>query len=456
MALHLYRRHRRQCKGHHPEDSYSGEFDERQKGWRRCECPILLAGTLAGHFRRCPTETSDWDAARAVAVHRWEVAAWTASPPTPPAAPSPPLPPAAPTGGPVPVSAPPSPPRVTDGRMTLPAATHAFLTNREGRHLKNATLKKYRTFVKQISAFATTRGYRCVDEFTMADVDDFYAQWRLGPRTKGKRLATLRAFFRFCFHRKWVPDNPLSPDLKPPVGASTPANKAPFTDEEIDRIIRACDQVRAREPNGAARWRRVAIEAEDGPGQWTGEDLKDLIWLMLYTGYRISDASFFDMTCLRGNHVSVRATKNGADVLTYLPDWLCDRLRAHAARRGRQPFLYGPSRRLETVTNTWRRRLARVFSVAGPFEEPPTPHRFRHTFARLLLQKGVSIADVADLLGDDEKTVRRHYARWVPERQERLTQILKDALGDNEPPSPKGSEFSAGPPRLVVLQGGRR
>jgi hypothetical protein len=39
----------------------------------------------------------------------------------------------------------------------------------------------------------------------------------------------------------------------------------------------------------------------------------------------------------------------------------------------------------------------------------------------------VPVADVADLLGDDEKTVRAHYARWVPERQARLTKILKDA-----------------------------
>jgi hypothetical protein len=45
-----------------------------------------------------------------------------------------------------------------------------------------------------------------------------------------------------------------------------------------------------------------------------------------------------------------------------------------------------------------------------------------------LLQKGVPVADVADLLGDDEKTVREHYARWVPERQARLTKILKAAF----------------------------
>jgi integrase len=86
------------------------------------------------------------------------------------------------------------------------------------------------------------------------------------------------------------------------------------------------------------------------------------------------------------------------------------------------------SDRLETITNIWRRRLAKAFDVAGPFDEPPTPHRFRHTFARVLLQRGVPVADVADLLGDDEKTVRTHYARWVPERQERLTRILKEVF----------------------------
>ena len=60
----------------------------------------------------------------------------------------------------------------------------------------------------------------------------------------------------------------------------------------------------------------------------------------------------------------------------------------------------------------------------------------------MLLQRGVPVADVADLLGDDEKTVREHYARWVPERQARLTRILKDAFEGK----PK--------PRLIALRGG--
>ena len=38
------------------------------------------------------------------------------------------------------------------------------------------------------------------------------------------------------------------------------------------------------------------------------------------------------------------------------------------------------------------------------------------------------------VIGDDEKTVREHYARWVPERQARLTKILKDAFLEQAKP----------------------
>jgi integrase len=162
---------------------------------------------------------------------------------------------------------------------------------------------------------------------------------------------------------------------------------------------------------------------------------------MVYTGFRISDATWFNIKRLKGDQVFIRATKNGGDVFAYIPDWLRDRLQARAERFGKRPFITGRSERLETVTNIWRQRIAKAFDVAGPFEEPATPHRFRHTFARILLQRGLPVADVADLPGDDEKTVREHYSRWVPERQARLTKILKDAFGDK--------------PKLTAIQGGR-
>jgi integrase len=136
-----------------------------------------------------------------------------------------------------------------------------------------------------------------------------------------------------------------------------------------------------------------------------------------------------------------RRHKNGGDVFTLFPDWLCDRLRARARRDGPRPFLTGKAKSLDTTIDLWRRHLAKVFALADVGDEPATPHRFRHTFARILLQRGAPVADVADLLGDEERTVRKHYARWVPERQARLTRILEEAFSDK--------------PKLRAIPGGR-
>jgi integrase len=81
--------------------------------------------------------------------------------------------------------------------------------------------------------------------------------------------------------------------------------------------------------------------------------------------------------------------------------------------------------------------------LCGPWAEKPTPHRFRHTFARILLQKAnVTVRDVAELLGNTEEIVRKHYAAWVPERQARITKILKAAFKDK--PKPKLIAFPGG------------
>jgi hypothetical protein len=52
-----------------------------------------------------------------------------------------------------------------------------------------------------------------------------------------------------------------------------------------------------------------------------------------------------------------------------------------------------------------------------------------------LERPGVTVRDVAELLGNIEQIVRIHYAAWIPERQERLTAVLKAAFDTK--PKPK-------------------
>lgn len=227
MALNVYRRHGSHSPGGRVLHEMTYEADELRRTWKKCSCPIYASGTLGGKFKRKNTERTAWLDAKAI-VGDWEcaaswgghvesvrplavVAALTADPST--------------------------------SRLSIVDAVRAYLSIREGARIAPATLRKYRTFTKQLREYADRRGYVMLDQFTSADIDLFYASWALGARAKGKRLGTLRSFFRFCMNREWLSKNPVTADLKPPLGANRATNKVPFTDDELQNIIRACDQL---------------------------------------------------------------------------------------------------------------------------------------------------------------------------------------------------------------------
>jgi hypothetical protein len=80
VALNLYRRHRKECEARRAEDSNSGEFAERTRGWKRCACVIFVSGTLAGRFSRKRTGATTWDEARAYAAAIQAVGNWSGQP----------------------------------------------------------------------------------------------------------------------------------------------------------------------------------------------------------------------------------------------------------------------------------------------------------------------------------------------------------------------------------------
>jgi len=400
--LALYRRHRRDCKGSHAEELRTSEYDERKKGWRRCECPIFLSGTLHGKFKRQTTGKWEWDEAR-LAAAEWEtLGRWNAT-----------------RHETVTTSA---TKKDAVESATISDATEAFLASCRDRGIAHPTLAKYKTFTKQLLAFAEQRGCVHVEQLTILDMDKFYSSWKDGKRSRAKKLERLKSFVKFCVKRKWLREN-IAEDLQAPEGSSISASKTPFTDDELTRIYAACDSIGPPKPPGP------------GYRNWGGEDLKDFIMLSIHTGLRISDIATFDITKrLKGNDVFLRMHKTRKELYTWIPDWLVERLRKRENRYGSLVFRTGNSLVMRTMAELWRVKLARVFALAGPFEETPTPHRLRHTFVRILLQKGVPVADVAELIGDTEEIVRRHYAKWVVERQARLTRILQEAFDDHPKP----------------------
>ena len=421
MALTLYRRHRLECEGDHAEDARSGEFEEGRRGWKKCACLIHVSGTLGRKFSRKQTGKSDWDEAKAV-VAAWQAAqSWDG--PSLTAEPAPPA------------------PAVADGRVTIVRAVQAFTAEFQG-HAAN-TQKNYRLLLAKLKAYSDHRGFVMLDQWGASDVREFRSSWAVSPQTAVKNMSTVKSFFEFCVSNEWIPKNPARL-VKNQRGRDAAdrrnEQKLPFTDDELRKMYDACETKYGKQE---VKWSRV-IHHHRAEGEytrynrkWTGQDLADFISVSVYTGLRISDVSTFHVDRMKPTgEIHIRTTKAGTHVYTWVPEWLQERIHTRAREHG--PLIFGEhqTKDINVVTDVWRRKLNKLWTLCGPWKETPTPHRFRHTFARILLQRpGVTVRDIAELLGNTEQMVRKHYSAWIPERQDRLTAVLKAAFSEKPRPN---------------------
>jgi integrase len=409
--INLYRRHRQECEAGHPRSS-TGEFDERKKGWKKCACLIYASGTLKGKFSRRLTGATDWEKAREL-VAQWT--SWDGIEPIPPAPPS---------------------QSASPGRVTIEKAVRDYQANLNVAHARS-TIRAYRYQLDDFLKYSQTLGYVYIDQWQPSDLRAFRSSWEVKLSTSTKRMGTLKAFFSFAESNRWIGQKPTFKDTHTRMEREAEnAPRIPFTDQELAQMFSLCDSYSLR---GVSAWERPsrrqvpqgAIMIEDHRFRWTGQDLADFIAVSVYTGLRISDVATFNADRLNEKgECRIRTTKGGNHLSTWIPPWLQGCIRERAKVEG--PFIFGfkPKDDIESLTDEWRKRLHELWALAPHWHVRPTPHRFRHTFARILLQKGVPVPDVADLLGNTEAIVRRHYAAWVPERQARITQVLEDAFSD--------------------------
>ena len=105
--------------------------------------------------------------------------------------------------------------------------------------------------------------------------------------------------------------------------------------------------------------------------------------------------------------------KTGQAVCVPLPRCVISALKK-IERPGRRYFSTGNAK-LATARANWSRYLASLFALAKI--ENGHSNRFRDTFSTSLLEQGVSVENVAVLLGNTPAIVTKHYAPWIKSRQ---------------------------------------
>ena len=143
---------------------------------------------------------------------------------------------------------------------------------------------------------------------------------------------------------------------------------------------------------------------------------------MRYSGIRISDAVMFHREKLKDNKLFLRQEKTKHPVWVPLPKNVV--LALEECDEGDEYFFFRQIGKPKSAITEWQQRLKLVYNMAGVADGHS--HRLRDTFSVDLLQKGVSLETVSQLLGHTSiKTTQKHYAPWVKTRQEALEAAVK-------------------------------
>jgi site-specific recombinase XerD len=265
--------------------------------------------------------------------------------------------------------------------------------------------------MEHIRAFCKAEGIDVLSELDLERLDSYRAGRALAGTTSLKELQTLRQFFAFCLQRRWLREN-WAKAIVPPRNIK-PAQVLPYSQNEVAAILRACSEI------GRGPYERLRARA--------------MVLLLRFTALRISDVATLERNRVREGHILVRTLKTGGTVYLPIPHELQNAFDCLPLPRGISclptHFFWNPlTMSKRCVVGVAERTLAAVFKKSAV--PNAHAHRFRHTLATEILTSGGTEQDVADVLGISPAIVRKHYAKWTPQRQERITSLMKAVHGE--------------------------
>ena len=245
-----------------------------------------------------------------------------------------------------------------------------------------------------------------MSQLTIEVLREYRESWTCRPVTAARRVDRPRMFLGFCVDSGRIKKNPAKL-LKAP--ETYEVGKKPFTGEELESIFQACGRLVTRGTYGKENAKRV----------------RAFIYILRYTGLRISDAAKLQLSQVSDGEVLLRTEKTGTLVWIPIPQFVVEAL-SEVPRASDFYFQTGKATE-KTVRGGWDRSIRTILSLAGV--KHGSAHSFRTTLAVDLLNKGVPVETVAAILGNSSAIVMKHYAPFVASRQVALEAAVRSIWG---------------------------
>lgn len=283
----------------------------------------------------------------------------------------------------------------------------------EERHSSRSTMRYYRVDLDQFASHLASADeqqdvdakLRDADAKTIADYLQALEEQGYRPATVARKLATLRCFYKWLHERRLRGDNPMRRVAPPQRQAAAPKV---VTMAQVDTLLSIPDN-------------RTLLGARD----------RALIETMYSTGMLVSEIVGLNRGDLDEQRRLVHVTGRGgrrrvcplasgtlASIRHYLE--MLEAEQRHARKWAQQDDQNTPlflNRHFDRLsTRSVRRKLDGYLAKAG-LDPSISPHTLRHSFATHLLQQGVDVRSVQELLGHRSLSTTQIYSHLAALRR---------------------------------------
>jgi len=281
-------------------------------------------------------------------------------------------------------------------RIELPAKEHfeRYLRHKWRLNHKRSTLQGSFTSVRLFLEFYGKLGKQDLAQMERADLEAFIEHLQDGGlkiSTVRTKLACLIAFLHFLMEQDLIPLSLLKRRIKLKLPEVLPRAMHPA---DVKKLLSGIDDIRDRA----------------------------LILLLLRTGMRIGEALGLRLNDLDMQDRKVhlfQGEKNSMGRVVYLSDDVLWALKLWLRRRDpNQEFVFYGHGKKPICYSTGRSRFVKYIQKAGLEEKGYTVHCLRHTFASELLNAGMRLECLQQLLGHQDIEVTRRYARLTERTRE--------------------------------------
>jgi integrase/recombinase XerD len=270
----------------------------------------------------------------------------------------------------------------------------AYLHDQYRRYLRPNTMRISFGTIKDFLGFVKEGGVCHLGEITRVAVENYieHEQDRgIKVQTIDMRLRVLKAFFRFLIERGALPPEVLSKRLSLKVPDALPRAMDP---DDVERVLTVITDIRDRA----------------------------MIVVLLRTGMRIGELlnTVMSELSVKARRIEIyEADKTQVGRVVYLSDDAVGALKDWLRQRDpKKPYLfYGLGRQRITYGGA-RRRFSIYLDRAGLSHKGYSLHCLRHTFATALLNAGMRLECLQQLLGHESLEMTRRYARLTDKTRE--------------------------------------